>query len=332
MRKALIGILMAATMATPVWAQRGERGNDPDRTERQAQRAERQAERQAQRVEREAAPAEAAPAQAAPERPQYRRSEAAQSQQPTQQSWQGRSNRGDAEVRQSGRGRDGGAVQSQQSWQGRSSDGNARVQQSWRGRGNGGDAYRRQIEASREASRDSAADGSPALQRRAAENQARYEQQLRDRRGDNRGGWDRNGRGDRSDWNRNGRGDRSDWNRNGRNDGRNWGDDRRDGRSWNRNWRNDNRYDWQHYRYSNRDIFRGGSYYAPYRNHRYSRLSIGLILGSAFFGQNYWIDDPWYYRLPPAYPGTRWVRYYDDVLLVDVYSGEVIDVIYDFFW
>ena len=23
---------------------------------------------------------------------------------------------------------------------------------------------------------------------------------------------------------------------------------------------------------------------------------------------------------------------YDDVLLVDIYSGEVVDVIYDFFW
>ena len=28
----------------------------------------------------------------------------------------------------------------------------------------------------------------------------------------------------------------------------------------------------------------------------------------------------------------RWVRYYDDALLVDIYSGEVVDVIYDFFW
>ena len=28
----------------------------------------------------------------------------------------------------------------------------------------------------------------------------------------------------------------------------------------------------------------------------------------------------------------RWVRYYDDVLLVDIYSGEVVDVIHDFFW
>jgi len=26
------------------------------------------------------------------------------------------------------------------------------------------------------------------------------------------------------------------------------------------------------------------------------------------------------------------VRYYDDVVLVDTYTGEVVDVIYDFFW
>ena len=29
---------------------------------------------------------------------------------------------------------------------------------------------------------------------------------------------------------------------------------------------------------------------------------------------------------------TTILRYYDDVLLVDTYSGEVVDVIYEFFW
>ena len=314
MRKALIGILMVATAATPLWAAPGERvraarqdgddgGSTPQRAERQEQRVERQeqrverqAERQAQRVERQ----------------QVVQQQVVQQQQRVrgdggnQGGWQGR------------RGGDGNA-QTQQSWQGRRGGGdNVQTQQSWQGRrggNNGGsDAYRQHIEETRAASAASAAEGSPALQRRAAENQARYERSLREnRRGGGRdGNWrDRDGR---------------DYGRNG-----NW--DRRDGSSnWDRNWRNDNRYDWQRYRYSNRDIFRRGGYYAPYRNHRYNRLSIGFILGSAFFGQNYWISDPWYYRLPPAYPGTRWVRYYDDVLLIDVYTGEVIDVIYDFFW
>lgn len=103
-------------------------------------------------------------------------------------------------------------------------------------------------------------------------------------------------------------------------------------RNWNRGWRNDNRYNWQHYRNSHRSIFSSGRYYAPYRGYRYQRFSIGLFLEPLFYSSNYWISDPYQYRLPPAYPGTMWVRYYDDVLLVDTYSGEVIDVIYDFFW
>ncbi|QPQ54405.1 RcnB family protein [Allosphingosinicella flava] len=149
----------------------------------------------------------------------------------------------------------------------------------------------------------------------------------RDARNERRGDW-RDGRSERRD-------DRRDNNNDWRNDRRDtrWDrrDDRRQAQRWNRGWRSDNRYDWQRYRYQNRNAFRVGRYYAPHR-HSYSRLSIGLFLGSSFYGNRYWINDPWQYRLPPAYPGTRWVRYYDDVLLVDTYNGEVIDVIYDFFW
>ena len=107
----------------------------------------------------------------------------------------------------------------------------------------------------------------------------------------------------------------------------------RDGRtSWNRDWRRDRRYDWQNWRNSNRNVFRAGRYYSPYRNWGYSRFNIGIFLQPLFYGRNYWLSDPWQYRLPPAYPGTQWVRYYNDVLLVDVYTGEVLDVIYGFFW
>lgn len=110
---------------------------------------------------------------------------------------------------------------------------------------------------------------------------------------------------------------------------RDWRGDRRD---WNRGWRSDRRYAWQDWRYRNRDLFRLGRYYSPYPRYGYRRFSIGLFLDPLFFGQRYWIGDPYYYRLPPAPPGTQWVRYYDDVLLVDIYSGEVLDVIHDFFW
>ena len=59
---------------------------------------------------------------------------------------------------------------------------------------------------------------------------------------------------------------------------------------------------------------------------------MGVYLDSLFYSNRYWIGDPYYYRLPPAYGPYRWVRYYDDALLVDIYSGEVVDVIYDVFW
>ena len=117
--------------------------------------------------------------------------------------------------------------------------------------------------------------------------------------------------------------DRQNGNRSWNNDDRRW--DRSD-------WRRDNRYDWRSYRDSHRSVYRGRPYYAPYRGYSYRRLSIGFYMSSMFYGSSYWLDDPWMYRLPPVYGPYRWVRYYDDVLLVDVYSGEVVDVIYDFFW
>lgn len=107
-------------------------------------------------------------------------------------------------------------------------------------------------------------------------------------------------------------------------------DDRRD--RWDRGWRNDRRYDWNRYRYSNRHLYRLPRYYSPLRNHRYSRFSIGVHIGRPFYNQRYWLSNPWQYRLPAAPYGTQWVRYYNDVLLVDTHSGEVLDVIYDFFW
>ena len=41
---------------------------------------------------------------------------------------------------------------------------------------------------------------------------------------------------------------------------------------------------------------------------------------------------PYDYRLPEAYGPYRWVRYYNDALLVDIYTGEVVDTVYDIFW
>jgi hypothetical protein len=158
-----------------------------------------------------------------------------------------------------------------------------------------------------------------------------------------RGEWRGRGDGDRGDRNRNwqqGQQQRRDWrgnNNNWRGDragNNNWRDnDRGDNRRWSNSWRRDGRYNWRGYRNSNRNIFRMPRYYAPHGyGYGYRRFSIGVTLGALLFSQNYWIDDPFYYRLPPAYGQYRWVRYYNDALLVDIYTGEVVDVEYDIFW
>jgi Ni/Co efflux regulator RcnB len=162
------------------------------------------------------------------------------------------------------------------------------------------------------------------------------------RRNDN----DRNGNDRGRDWRNNDRNNdqaRNDRDRNWQNGdrGRNYGYQGRlqdrdrwaDQRRWSNNWRNDRRYDWQSYRTQNRNIYRLPSYYAPYGwNRGYSRFSIGIFLSNVLFDQSYWIDDPYEYRLPPAYGSMRWVRYYDDALLVDIRDGYVVDVIHGFFW
>ena len=112
-----------------------------------------------------------------------------------------------------------------------------------------------------------------------------------------------------------------------RNDGRRWTDNH----NWNRNWRTDNRYDWRRYRDRNRSRFHFGFYNDPF-GWGYQQFSIGWRLWPSYYSSNYWINDPWQYRLPYAPPGTQWVRYYNDALLVDMYSGQVVDVIYSFFW
>jgi hypothetical protein len=100
---------------------------------------------------------------------------------------------------------------------------------------------------------------------------------------------------------------------------------------WSTSWRNNNRYDWRNWRNRHRSLFHFSFYYDPF-GWGYQPYSIGWRLWPSYYQSNFWINDPWQYRLPYAPPGTQWVRYYDDALLVDMWSGEVVDVIYDFFW
>lgn len=112
-------------------------------------------------------------------------------------------------------------------------------------------------------------------------------------------------------------------------DGRRWSENHR---RWDRDhWRGDRRYDWRRYRSHNRSLFRLGLYIDPF-GWGYRRWGIGSYLYPNYYSSSFWLNDPWQYRLPPVYGPYRWVRYHDDALLVDIYSGQVVDVIYNFFW
>ena len=125
------------------------------------------------------------------------------------------------------------------------------------------------------------------------------------------------------------------WNGNGWNDGRRYDDRSRwtDQRRWDNGWRRDARYDWYGYRARYGDRYRIGRYDAPRGwDYGYRRYSVGIFLNNILYSNSYWLNDPYSYRLPPAYGTLRWVRYYDDALLVDIRDGYVADVIHDFFW
>jgi hypothetical protein len=102
-------------------------------------------------------------------------------------------------------------------------------------------------------------------------------------------------------------------------------------RNWSRDWRHDRRYDWRRWRDRNRSSFRLGFYLDPF-GWGYRRYSIGSYLYPSYYSSRYWLSDPWSYRLPPAWGPYRWVRYHNDAILIDTWTGEVVDVIYNFFW
>lgn len=89
--------------------------------------------------------------------------------------------------------------------------------------------------------------------------------------------------------------------------------------------------DWQDYRRTHGDIFRRGEYHGP-RGYTYRGLTVGYRLTPEYYGRSYWVDDFARYRLPPPGPGLRWIRYGNDIVLVNMRTGRVVRVINRFFW
>jgi hypothetical protein len=103
------------------------------------------------------------------------------------------------------------------------------------------------------------------------------------------------------------------------------------GPQWRSSWHNDRRHDWRDHRRRYGSLFRLGFYFDPF-GWNYQRYGRGWRLWPSYYQSSYWLNDPSMYRLPYAPHPYKWVRYWDDALLVDTYSGQVVDVVHDFFW
>ena len=155
-----------------------------------------------------------------------------------------------------------------------------------------------------------------------------------------RGGYDRRdgGDGDRGDRDR---GDRADGGRDRDRADR----DRKDRDERRRDWRHDDRRRWNNDRWwDDRRYWSWGRwpgvYDSPYRYRHAWRPPSGYYvrdwafgdhLPRGWYGASWWID-PWAFRLPLPPPGFGWVRSGDDALLVDRYTGRVVQVVRDVFW
>jgi Ni/Co efflux regulator RcnB len=142
-------------------------------------------------------------------------------------------------------------------------------------------------------------------------------------------GWDRDhdghGPGDRHD-------DRRDGHWNGRGDDRGRDDHGRDDHRDNRHF-NPGR--WERGRYPevfwSPNRFHISPYRAPYGFYARS-WGFGDFLPRGWFGQSYWIGDFIDYDLPYPPPGFEWVRVGDDAIMVDQYTGRIVQVVRGIFW
>ncbi|MEO8114110.1 MAG: RcnB family protein [Phenylobacterium sp.] len=141
--------------------------------------------------------------------------------------------------------------------------------------------------------------------------------------GDRRSGPGRDGRD--QDRNRDGDRDRGD-------QSRNW-DHNRDRGDRNRNDHGQPR--WERGRYPS--VFQSprrfhGSHYRPPAGFGFRAWAYGEILPRAWYASQYRIIDWWAYGLPMPPLGYEWVRSGSDALLVDEWSGRVMQVVRYLFW
>lgn len=97
--------------------------------------------------------------------------------------------------------------------------------------------------------------------------------------------------------------------------------------AWDGNWHNNQSYNWAAWRAAHPALFQPGSYRPPHGGYAYAAIKPGTILPAEFLAEQYWVQDPSIYHLPPATGSYQWIRYYNDILLVNIDSGRVMEVV-----
>lgn len=109
--------------------------------------------------------------------------------------------------------------------------------------------------------------------------------------------------------------------------------ERRDVREARRELRQDRRDyrqgEWRGYRNSNRAIYNRGNWRSA---NRYRSFRPGITISSGYYSPRYHVNNWSRYRLPRPGRNLRWVRHYDDVLLINIRTGRVVDVQRGFYW
>jgi Ni/Co efflux regulator RcnB len=77
----------------------------------------------------------------------------------------------------------------------------------------------------------------------------------------------------------------------------------------------------------NRD--RRARYVAPYAGWNYRPVTIGYQLRPGFWGTRYVVNDYGRYNLGRPAMNQRWVRYGDDLVLVNIRNGRVLRVLHN---
>lgn len=98
-----------------------------------------------------------------------------------------------------------------------------------------------------------------------------------------------------------------------------------------RNARQELREDWRDYRRTHRNVYNQPNYMGP-RGYRYRPVVVGHRFDRAYYGNRYWVRDYRAYRLPAPRAGHRWIRYGNDVVMVNLRTGRVVLVYNGFFW